>query len=288
MSKNPHAPGLRSARITLYILFSVGFILSVTAFLPSASRATRRPAQTTRAATGKHSRLEFVPGHILVRYKSETAAKAQQRALTELSVEGRSLPVRIERFGGSEMIAGLRLAHVAEQETMSAIAALRAQPDVLYAEPDIIMHATLTPNDPCFPANSMTGCQSTSLYGLNKIGAPAAWNTNTGSSNVVVGVVDQGIDINHQDLAANIWTNPSPGAIPGITGDLHGYNFVDNNGTVFSGSVNEFHGTHVAGTIGAVGNNSIGVVGVNWQTRLMSLKFLDANGGGSTSDALRA
>jgi len=169
---------------------------------------------------------------------------------------------------------------LAVEDTMSAITALRARPDVLYAEPDIIMHATLTPNDPRFTSGE--------LYGLTKIGAPTAWNTTTGSSNVVVGVVDQGIDINHQDLAANIWTNPSPGAIPGITGDLHGYNFVDNNGTVFSGSVNEFHGSHVAGTIGAVGNNSIGVVGVNWQTRLMSLKFLDANGNGSTSDALRA
>ena len=78
---------------------------------------------------------------------------------------------------------------------MSAIAALRAQPDVLYAEPDIIMHATLTPNDPCFPVNNLPVCQSTSiqsndLYGLRMIGAPAAWNTTTGSSNVVVGVVD--------------------------------------------------------------------------------------------------
>src|SRR5216683_2229542 len=133
MSKNPHAPGLRGARIILYVLFSVGFILSVIAFLPSGSRATRRPQQTTRALTGKHSRLEFVPGHVLVRYKSETTAKAQQRALTELSVEGRSLPVQIERFGGSEMIEGLRLAHVAEEDTMSAITALRGRPDVLYA-----------------------------------------------------------------------------------------------------------------------------------------------------------
>src|SRR6185436_2856937 len=102
-------------------------------------------------------------------------------------------------------------------DTLKAVAALRAQPDVLYAEPNYIMRAAATPNDPLFLDNRQ--------FGLSLIGATQAWDTTTGSSNIVVGVIDQGIDTAHQDLAANIWTNPAPGSIPGITGDLHGVNF---------------------------------------------------------------
>src|SRR5207302_1764578 len=85
-------------------------------------------------------------------------------------------------------VEGLRLVHVAADDTMSAIQALREQPDVVYAEPDYIMHAYATPNDPCFPLNILSVCQSTSLYGITKIGSPTAWNTTTGSSRGVVGV----------------------------------------------------------------------------------------------------
>src|SRR5438046_8866954 len=106
---------------------------------------------------------------------------------------------------------------------------------------------------------------------MNNIAAPQAWNTTTGSSNIVVGVIAERIDISHPDLAANIWANPAPGSIPGISGDLHGYDFINNSGTIPP----EFHATHVAGTIGAVGNNGVGVVGVNWQVKLMSLRFID-------------
>src|SRR2546425_7079300 len=157
---------------------------------------------------------------------------------------------------------------------LNAAAALNAQPDVIYAEPNYILHADRTPNDP----------QYGSQYGWPKISAPQAWDVTTGSSNVVVGLIDQGIDINHSDLQPNIWTNPVPGSISGITGDLHGYSFVDNSGTIPP----EDHATHVAGTIGAVGNNNRGVVGVNWNVKLMSLRFLDGVGNGSDSNAIRA
>src|SRR5207253_1856128 len=115
------------------------------------------------------------------------------------------------------------------------------------------------------------------------IKAEQAWDTTTGSRNIVVAVIDEGIDINHQDLQANIWTNP--GEIPGngidddgngYVDDIHGYDFVHNDATVYDGApgdnTTDAHGTHVAGTIGATGNNGTGVVGVNWQTSLMSLK----------------
>ncbi|HXM36096.1 MAG TPA: S8 family peptidase, partial [Pyrinomonadaceae bacterium] len=294
MSHSPQAPTYRVPVISL-LLFAGLFLFAVIA-LPRASRATRALPQTSRSANGKHLRPEFVPGHVLVRYKDEAAAKRQQKTMTALSVAGRSIPVQIERFDASDMVAGLRLAHVAAEDTMNAIQALKARSDVLYAEPDFIMHADLTPNDPQFA----------SLYGLTKIGAPTAWNTSTGSSSVVVGVIDEGIDVNHPDLQANIWVNPSPGAIAGFPGDVNGWNFINNTGSVFGPSTGyvipckpgpppsgnncdetDSHATHVAGTIGAVGNNNVGVVGVNWNVRLMSLKFLGP-GGGISSDALRA
>jgi subtilisin family serine protease len=86
-----------------------------------------------------------------------------------------------------------------------------------------------------------------------------------------------------------MWTNPSPGSIAGITGDEHGYNFNDDNATLFSHDDLESHATHVAGIIGATGNNGEGITGVNWSVDLMSLKFLDEESGeGDTADAIRA
>ncbi len=104
-------------------------------------------------------------------------------------------------------------------------------------------------------------------------------------------MIDEGIDRVHQDLQANMWVNPAETAGNGIDDDgngfiddVNGYNFITNTGNITA----DFHGTHVGGTVGAVGNNAIGVVGVNWNVRLMSLKFLGGAGGGGTSDAIRA
>jgi subtilisin family serine protease len=252
------------------LISSAVLFLGLVAFGLIVSPPRSRARLTTSARGEKKTKAEYVPGQVLVRYTTDVSAKQQPSAL---KVEGRSIPIQVERFEGSDMIAGLRLARVAPDDTMNAIAALKAQPDVLYAEPNYIMHADLTPNDPSFG----------SLYGMTKIGAPTAWNTTTGSGSIVVGMIDEGVDISHPDLQANIFTNPSPGAIPGITGDLHGYDFVNNSGTITPGD----HATHTAGTVGAVGNNGVGVVGVAWTVKLMSLRFLGP-GGGSDSDAIRA
>jgi subtilisin family serine protease len=260
-------------RLALYATFLLSLVLVAIVVSPPSSRARLQVQPTAAGATQKPRRPEYVPGQVLVRYRSDAIAKSQQRVATALKVEGRTIPIQVERFEGSDIVPGLRIARVAAEDTLSTIAALNLQPDVLYAEPNYIMHADLIPNDPQFG----------SMYGMTKIGAPTAWDTTTGSNNIVVGVVDEGIEINHPDLQANIFTNPSPGSIPGITGDLHGYDFVNNSGTIPGGD----HATHTSGTVGAVGNNGVGVVGVNWQVKLMSLKFLGPDGG-SDLDAVRA
>ncbi|NLF10048.1 MAG: S8 family serine peptidase, partial [Pirellulaceae bacterium] len=139
-----------------------------------------------------------------------------------------------------------------------------------------------TPTDPLYNR----------LWGMAMIDAPEAWSLSTGSSNVVVAVIDTGVDYNHVDLAANLWVNPGEIADNeidndrnGFVDDLFGYNFLGNNGNSMD---DNGHGTHVAGTIAAAANNSLGVAGVNWSSSIMSLKFLDGNGVGYLSDAVRA
>ena len=270
---------LASTRLALAFLFLIILTLLIVAGVPSTSSARLEGIQS--GVSRKNSRPEFVPGEALVRYRSERAAGRQTRQVM-LNVAGRQLSVQIERFDGADIVPGLRLARVAAEDTMAAIAALKKQPDVLYAEPNYLLHLDVTPNDPRFTSGE--------LFGLTKIGAPTAWNTTTGSSAVVVGVIDEGIDKNHQDLGTNIWTNPAEIAANGIDDDgngfiddVNGYNFAGNTGTIPA----ENHATHVAGTIGAVGNNNTGVVGVNWQVSLMSLRFIDGSAG-STANAIRA
>jgi len=280
----------RSTRFALLsLLFLTLTLLAVTALPPTSSANQEQP----QSGLGqKPSRAKFVPGQALVRYRSERLAK--QKTVEKLvSSDGRQLSIQIERFDGADIVPGLRLAQVTPEDTMAAIAALKKQPDVLYAEPNYLLHLDANPNDPRFLSNE--------LYGLLKIAAPQAWDTIKGSTDtvqagfghprIVVGVIDEGIDLVHQDLAANIWTNPGEAAAPdgidndgnGFVDDIHGYDFALNSGTITP----QTHGTHVAGTIGAVGNNATGVVGVNWSVGLMSLKFIDGFQA-DTADAIRA
>lgn len=178
-----------------------------------------------------------------------------------------------------------------------AVETYEASPDVEYAEPDYILQPlqTTSANDSDYPK----------LYGLNNTGqtggtadadvdAPEAWNTTTGDTLTVVAVIDEGVDINHPDLKNNIWTNSGETAGNGIDDDKNGYvddvngwDFYNKDRTVYDSGDGDKHGTHVAGTIAAEGNNSLGVVGVNWKAKIMPLKFLGPDGG-YTSDAAAA
>ena len=274
----PNAVSRRRARtrIALTFLACVGIIAVLLFQFPSRSRAVQ-----TQSDKQKSFRGAYIPGEILVRYRNEETARLKTGRIVLPMRSGEQLPADVERFEHSGLVKGLRMAHVSPENTFKAIAALKRQPDVLYAEPNYILHGLSVPNDPLF------GNQ----FGMTKVGAPQAWDVTQGSSEVVVAVIDTGIDINHQELAANIWTNPSPGSVTGITNDVNGYNFFDDNGTVWNNNDAESHATHVAGIIGARGNNGIGVAGLNWNVKLMSLKFLETTllgDLGSTGDAIKA
>jgi subtilisin family serine protease len=164
---------------------------------------------------------------------------------------------------------------------------------VTYVEPDFVIAPTIAANDPS--RGQLWGLDNTGQSGGvvdADIDAPEAWNTTTGSRSVVVAVIDTGMDYNHPDLAANTWRNPGEVAGDGIDNDrngfiddVRGWDFANNDANPMD---DNGHGSHVSGTIGAVGNNGVGVVGVNWQVSIMPLKFLDAAGSGSTSAAIAA
>ena len=235
----------------------------------------------TRWARGEARAQKYVPGQLVVRFR---------RGISKQAIQADHAPVRAEVLKEFRVVDNLQLVRLpAGISIKQAVRYYRTRPDVLYAEPNYIRHAEqepLTPNDPRYPEmwNLHNTGQSGGTLGAD-IHAPEAWGLVTGSSNVVVAVIDTGIDYKHEDLAANVWSssNSYTVALPGKTvtcaAGTHGFNAItmtcdpkDDNG----------HGSHVSGTIGARGDNGIGVVGINWQVQVMACKFLDAGGSGTT------
>lgn len=177
--------------------------------------------------------------------------------------------------------------------TKEAFKKLRNHPAVLYAEPDYVVSIAGIPDDSRF--SELWGMHNTGQTGGvddADIDAPEAWDISTGTKDVVVGIIDSGVDHGHPDLTANMWVNPGEIAGDGIDNDgngyvddIHGIDAITNTGNLID---DNGHGTHVAGTIGATGNNSEGVVGVNHVTAMVGCRFLSGpRGTGSTSDAIK-
>lgn len=225
-----------------------------------------------------------VPGELIVRFKRVAGSTPRSRALASAaSTAENQLPLartRLVRVDGGK------------REVARAIARLEADPSVAYAEPNYIRHRRTVPNDPRFSA----------LWGAQVIGAPRAWDTTTGSRSVTIAVADDGIDFDHPDLNANIWSNPAEMggnlAINGKDDDRNGYvddwrgwDFADRDNwprpELEYGEI-AYHGTHVAGILGAVGNNGIGATGVNWSVSIMPLRIFDSKGYTTTARIVKA
>ncbi len=169
-----------------------------------------------------------------------------------------------------------------------------ASSNVEFVEPNYIYHAFKTPNDPMY--GELWGMHNTgqkSGHAGVDINAEKAWDVTTGSKDVLVAVIDTGIDYTHPDIAPNVWTNLAEANGKagvdddnnGYVDDIHGYDFSADKGDDMD---DHGHGTHVSGTIGAKGNDGKGIVGVNWDVTIMGVKFLDAGGSGTLENAVKA
>lgn len=233
---------------------------------------------------------EFVPGVVLVGLSDTSDTIASEGLFDGLNVVDVESLMTMDNSNYTEdssqvkEIIKLTVACETSDELFEVIDTLKSRPGVALAHPDYIEYPEeIIPNDEYID----------DLYGMMKIDAPNAWEKFTGSKDVVVGVMDTGIHYEHKDLIDNIWDNPTHGeylsdvSAMGIDApDAHGWNFADNNDDIddYNG-----HGTHVAGTIGASGNNDMGVAGINWNVSLFALKVFSSNGGGATqSDQILA
>lgn len=209
---------------------------------------------------------DYVPGEILVKFKPQVGSLSVQRSL---QAEG----VRVLNVSPRSGVMRLQVVPGRENETISR---LQDRGGLEYAIPNYRIEALNDPNDVYY--------QNGTQWAIDIINAPQAWDIHTGSSHVVIAVVDTGMDLDHPDLAAKLWVNG--GEIPnngsdddgnGYTDDVNGYDFL--NLDTIPDDDDHYHGTHVSGIAAAVTNNSLGVAGVSWGAKIMPLKILGAAGG---------
>jgi subtilisin family serine protease len=269
-----------------------------TVLMASVILAAATPAHSDSELRSGRFAVSHRPGELIIKFKQRTGLAERSRLLDAVGARV------LHRFESNGAVF-VRIPKALTTARLKAVADwLLSHQLVDYVEPNATIRAfSVLPNDPEFGK----------LYGLHNTGeipsstsdadidAPEAWEKGVGSHNIRVAVIDSGIDYTHPDLSANIWLNPGESGLDalgnnkssngvdddgnGYIDDLHGWNFVANNNNPYDDNV---HGTHCAGTIGAVGNNGVGVVGVNWNVSLVPIKFLDKNGGGTTVDAIKA
>jgi subtilisin family serine protease len=262
----------------------------------------------------------FVPGEILVKFRNESdavaASRGQKPAADHIKTSNPRLNDVFARFGikkGQRPFAKTKHKSLhkvvklttddqrGRKDLNRVIDALRALPEVEYAELNAIMRTQTAPNDAYYSTSGAWGQTFRDLWGLQAISVEPAWDTTQGAS-IVVAVVDTGLDYNHEDIVGNVWENDGETGLDGsgnnkksngidddsdgLIDNWRGWDFVTLDGTPGDNDPmdNHGHGTHVSGTIAATGNNGLGIIGVAPQAKIMALKGLDANGSGSTDD----
>lgn len=224
-----------------------------------------------------------IPNELLIQFKDGVTETQRGNALHALGASVKEL-IHTNAMKHAGRKEGIYLI----QSNINALEArmkLISNESVEFVEPNYIYQHTALPSD----INIFNLWGLTTTYG---IGAPTAWNTQTGNKSIYVGIIDEGVMNTHEDLATNMGTNPKEIVNKrdddgnGLVDDIYGWDFVRNDNTIYDGTADD-HGTHVAGTIGAIGNNGKGVVGVNWAISILNAKFLGTNGG-STANAIKA
>ncbi len=292
--------------VSTYLNGSDKGLIGVTPPLSTVSPPVQAPAM---AITAEHA-----PDRLIVRYNTDTM-RTQNLLGVEQTSANRKVGAEVVEDFNAEGMPGMQVVEVTDTTLDEAMKMYQDNPNVLYVEPDYVISltpvvdnavsgsspalssqasASSVPNDPYF--SRQWGLENTGqapFYGTNNadIDASAAWGRTTGSSAVIIALVDTGVDYNHPDIAANIWQNTAD-PINGVDDDRNGYiddyrgwNFVSRNNNPMD---DNGHGTHCAGIMAAVGNNNIGIAGVAWNAKIMPLKFLNSSGSGYVSDAISA
>jgi len=295
ISLNGHRRWLRATVAGLVALGGISVASGGTSVAANAAPASGTKQSLTKQSLTKQDAdlAPHRPGAILVAFEptASTADRAAARSAAKATKSRRLSPktkdTEVVTLSAGDTVTG-------------ALQRLKGKRGVRYAEPDYLLTTTAVSNDPEYTGGSLWGMYGADTTPSNAFGSAAAtaWaQGHTGSSSVAVGIIDEGLQFAHSDLATNIWTNPDEVAGNGIdddsngyVDDVHGWDFINNNATVFDGNSTEgsdTHGTHVAGTIGGIGGNGAGVAGVNWAVTMVSAKFLGPSGG-YTSDAVSA